>query len=355
MNHITYLGLEISTIFTKGQDYLNLSGGVHILDERTGIDEIGGKINATVLSEQWGEQNIRSAAAGMDVRLERCIRCLEEYDSDLGKVAVILESEFAGEFRAFAEQAFIDLTHFLEQVMDVDHIITFLPFDQTVQLRLGYQKMWGPDKRPYSIRTTRMLSSDDGKGYTESPACATRVIYNRLRTKPAREVWDKLSEDAKKVVSVLEQAGGRALTKANILGSVPFSEEDLSMAMLELIELDLLEEITEHAAESVVIPEIKKPSQLSILGDVEKRDIGRVRELLEAGANINEIRVDGKNALFIAIENNDTDMVDLLLQHGIDPNYESADGTTALKLCWRTQNRAIEKLLGKYGAKISLG
>jgi hypothetical protein len=294
----------------------------------------------------------------MDERLENCIRCLEEYDLFVGKVAVILESEFAGEFRGYEERAFIDLTHYLEQALHVDHTITFLPFDRSVKKRLGYQRTWGPDKRSYSIRTARQFEPRDCECemnvHEEPLLLSTGSIYNRLRSVPTGELLSKLSEEAREVVSVLDQAGGRALTKTNILSSVSFSEEDLSMAMLELIENDLLEEITEQQTATVVRTEEKDKGELSILGEVHKRDVGRVRKLLQAGANINELTDDGRNALFIAIENKDTDMAEILLQEGIDPNYESSDGTTALKLCWRTQNRTIEKLLSRYGAGISL-
>lgn len=357
MSNISYMGLVINTIFNKGQDYLELSCSIRLMDEQSGHEEDGGCITTIVLSDQWGTQNVVSIATGMDAKLKDSIRCLELYDLFVGKVAVILECGTVGKFRAFEDQAFIDLTHYLDQAMHVDHTITLFPFNRSVKSSLGYKRTWGPDKRSYSIKTIRHFESvkyeDATIEYDENTSVLSGPIYNKLRIIPSAEYLERLSEDAKEIIVVLSNAGGRALTKAMILEGVTISEEHLSLAMLELIENDLLEETTEPKAEDNTSSTNGVRIGESLLKEVQNRNVEKVREMLSVeGANIDELTEDGRNALFIAIENKDTKMVEVLLQGGVDPNYESYDGTTALKMCWRSQNRSIEKLLGQYGAEI---
>lgn len=356
MNHLTYLGLDISTNFTDGQDYLELRGQVRIMDDQTGQEKTVGKITATVLSEQWSEVKLVSIAAGIDERLHSCLKCLEEYDLFVGKVAVILESEFIGEFKRYEEQAFRDLTYFLDRALQVDHTITSFPFERQLKKELGYQRTWGPDKRSYSIRTTREFEPcipDVSIVPFDYQTKQVGPIYNRLRTNFDPSSVLSLSDEARKVISILETNRGRALNKADILKECPFSEDELSLAMLELIEIDL---IIEESAEQQLSCDPKSSeectaaiTELSILGDVKTGNVARVAELIESGADINELTAEGWNALFIAIDNKDNEMAKLLLQKGIDANYESIDGTTALKFSWRTQNRIIEQILTQYG------
>jgi cytohesin len=61
---------------------------------------------------------------------------------------------------------------------------------------------------------------------------------------------------------------------------------------------------------------------------VRKGTLDTVRELLNAGADVNGTRPDGATPLLVAIVNGHEDLVDLLLEKGADPNAEG--GTTLL-------------------------
>ena len=68
---------------------------------------------------------------------------------------------------------------------------------------------------------------------------------------------------------------------------------------------------------------------MDLIREVERNNIGRVRELLDRGADPN-FRGSFGTALFEASHNGLTEMVRLLLDRGADPNIIDISGFTAL-------------------------
>lgn len=365
MNRLVYEKLHISTSFIKGQDYLDIKGSVVLTDELTGGWKEGGNIRATVLSSNWSNQSFTVLTAGIDEKLFNCASCLEANNLKTGTVAFIIESDFGGVEREHEDRAFFDLNSFLYEVLQTDIIVTFLPFDPSVIKQLGYVRAWGPDKRAYSIKyndgwtpSSSVFTQVETKSHesTVDVGWPTAPLLNRLRSVSLTETVPGLSEIGKCVVELFKDNGNIPLTKQQILKVLELNEEDeedLSMALMDLLDLDLLEESD--------LKEEEKQAEEAILGGqdllqaVQERDYAKVQKiLLQRGVQVNEVLSDGRYALFIAIENMDLDMTKLLLEAGVDPNYENEDGMTALKLCWLTRNRAAEALLRKYGASLDM-
>ncbi|KAK0105720.1 hypothetical protein ONS95_004242 [Cadophora gregata] len=77
-----------------------------------------------------------------------------------------------------------------------------------------------------------------------------------------------------------------------------------------------------------------------------------VKLLLENGADIKAVRVDGKNALSCAVGFGNIEVVELLLGTGIAFDLPDVDGLTPLAYACRNQKDDIGKLLLKYGAAV---
>ncbi|MGV2886011.1 ankyrin repeat domain-containing protein [Paenibacillus taichungensis] len=367
MNHLEYEKLHISTSFIKGQDYLDIRAGVTLTDERTGFSKEGeGHIRAILISSNWTGQSFTQLTAGMDESLFNCASCLEAHNLTTGTAAFIVESEFGASERAHEDRAFVDLDSFLQEVLNSDIIVTFLPFSPERKRQLGFMRVWGPDRKSYSIKyiagSGEMVASvavQTGTGVDDEDSASWPVgpILNRLRCISLAESAPSLSVGAKKIVELFKGNGNVPLTKQMILNAVELNEDDLSMALMELLELDLLDESVLKEEEVEPVQEVIKPiyGDLNLLQAVKDRKHTIVKELLQQpGVQINDIDAEGRNALFIALDNSDLDMTRLLLEAGIDPNYENEDGMTAIKLCWLTRNRAAESLLREYGAELDM-
>jgi hypothetical protein len=90
--------------------------------------------------------------------------------------------------------------------------------------------------------------------------------------------------------------------------------------MFELIEHDLLEEITERPAD-VMLPELK-----------DKHNWRQGQGVIDRSDHL------------VAIANSDSNMAEILLLGENDPNFESLDGTIAIKVCWRTQDDPRDRI-----------
>ncbi|RRJ54691.1 ankyrin repeat domain-containing protein [Paenibacillus oralis] len=366
-NRLEYEKLKISTSFVKGREFLDITGSVILTDERTGFSKEGGYIRAIVISSKWTRQSFIELTAGIDEKLFNCACCLDAHNLSAGTVAFLMESEFVGSERSHEDRAFVDLFSFLQEVLSSDIIVTFLPFSLEVKKQQGFIRVWGPDKRSYSISynavSNEMLTLDSVEGQigadeaAATPNWSVAPVLNRLRSVSLAEGVSWHSEGAKKVVELFKENENAPLTKQQILNAVVLNEDDLSMAMMELLDLDLLEEWELKEEEEKETQDEIKPifERKDFLQAVYDREHSKVQELLrQPGVQVNDIDADGRNAMFIALENKDLDMVRLLLEAGIDPNYENEDGMTAIKICWLTRNHSAESLLREYGAELDI-
>lgn len=79
-------------------------------------------------------------------------------------------------------------------------------------------------------------------------------------------------------------------------------------------------------------------------------EIDRVEELLENGADPNQLNDYGESALIVAIDNEQSDIVPVLLKNGADPNLQDETGWTPLMSAVYMENIEIGKLLLEAGA-----
>lgn len=86
---------------------------------------------------------------------------------------------------------------------------------------------------------------------------------------------------------------------------------------------------------------------------VKEDSCSTARLLLEAGANVNEVK-DGLTLLHIAVENKSVEMVSLLLEFraNVNPWLHYCDGKTPLYLAVDTRSSLISEMLLKQGASI---
>ncbi|MFT4414232.1 M48 family metallopeptidase [Fredinandcohnia humi] len=82
----------------------------------------------------------------------------------------------------------------------------------------------------------------------------------------------------------------------------------------------------------------------------QEGDVDKVNELVNEGANPNEMNEFEENALFIAIVNEHKEVVQILLDHGADPNLQDSYGWTPLMSAVMTENIEIGKMLLEAGA-----
>jgi ankyrin repeat protein len=93
----------------------------------------------------------------------------------------------------------------------------------------------------------------------------------------------------------------------------------------------------------------------------KQNDLGRVRELLDRGADPNLQNEHGQTALWWASYWGNIDVVRLLLDYGTDPNLQASGGWTALMYGWtalmyasRLGHTGIVRLLLDHGADPNL-
>ncbi|RDY02143.1 Serine/threonine-protein kinase HT1, partial [Mucuna pruriens] len=80
-------------------------------------------------------------------------------------------------------------------------------------------------------------------------------------------------------------------------------------------------------------------------------DLDGIKELLDAGSDVNFTDIDGRTALHVAACQGRTDVVDLLLRQGADVDPQDCWGSTPLADALYYKNHDIVKLLEKHGAK----
>jgi ankyrin repeat protein len=89
---------------------------------------------------------------------------------------------------------------------------------------------------------------------------------------------------------------------------------------------------------------------------IHNTDFNEYRELLKAGASVNE--PDSENCmitpLLIAVDDNCTQIVKDLLENGADVNLADRDGTTPLIMAAQRDNLENIKLLIQHGADVNL-
>jgi hypothetical protein len=371
--HLNFETIMVETTYSSSIGYISLNCRVLARDEQTGHERVGGLLQAIVMSENWSNEHLPKLANGIDERLSSSLMCLHFNRLFMGTVAIIMQSEFSGDFREMEDKAFIELSQFLVEVLCADNIITFPPFVWETKKKLGYKKITGEDKRRYFVKSrdqevlSWIESDEENDGQlrdTVTPYYRSEPLVYLYRLKSvelAKGMFLSLSEDAKQLITVFEEQKNKLMVTTEIRGMVNLSSDDVSLAILELIEFDLVEETTSaeitDEVEIVGEPAMVTPSnpcnENDLLKAIEDGDIGKVKEILKnGGIDVNAAGEDEKTGLFVAIEKSNEEMVGCLLEFGADPNYETSDGTTALKLCWRKPNRFIEKLLADHGAVV---
>lgn len=103
---------------------------------------------------------------------------------------------------------------------------------------------------------------------------------------------------------------------------------------------------TRAATEAAKAPAVKLTEAESALLIASFRgDKAMVKDLLDAGANVNVKDEAGRTPLTEAAWNGHTETIKLLLERGADPNIKKNDGQTALSLALaRGQKDAVEVL-----------
>lgn len=78
---------------------------------------------------------------------------------------------------------------------------------------------------------------------------------------------------------------------------------------------------------------------------IKQKDLIRVRELIDQGADINRADKEGWTPLVLGIADNDRDMVKILLDNGADTNKAGIHGFTPLSMAIAQKNSVIAKML----------
>jgi len=358
MLDLDYEKLLVTMSFIKGQNYLDINCKVLLSDERTGLREEGGHLRAVVISSNWSQESFSVITDGIDVEANNCAKCLESNNIIEGTVGIILDSDFGGRYRAYESKAFVDLTALMNDVLLCDFIVTPLPISPELKKNLGFHYVNGTDYESYSIRYNNigptLISETNPLNDLPELIWPTTQILNRLHSVPFAESVPGLSAQAKRIVSLFKSNGNLAMTKSQIIHELDVAEDEISLAMMELLDYELLEETYLKEGE----PSLENDRTIcgmDFFQSIQNSDHEKVEALLRrTDLSVNDVGEDGRNALFMAIENKDMKMIEILLKSGADPNYEFEDGMTAIKLCWLTQYRAAESLLKEYGAKLDL-
>jgi len=95
-------------------------------------------------------------------------------------------------------------------------------------------------------------------------------------------------------------------------------------------------------------------NDFNLIMSASKGHLKNVSSLLERGADINSITVDGITSLMYATENGDIDMIRLLLENSANPNLKPYNGVTALISACKANNFEIAEYLITNGADINL-
>jgi len=80
-------------------------------------------------------------------------------------------------------------------------------------------------------------------------------------------------------------------------------------------------------------------------------DTASLLELLEDGADVNELDADGRTPVLLATRGNHVDTVRALVEAGADPNIADRQGTTALQHARRRGYVEIARILENAGAR----
>ena len=96
----------------------------------------------------------------------------------------------------------------------------------------------------------------------------------------------------------------------------------------------------------------KRYTNNQLIGAVKSRDEGKIRDLLEKGADINATDEDGWTVLIYASNNGHLEIVRLLLEKGANINVTNQYGYTSLMRASKNGYLETVKLLLKNGAYI---
>lgn len=95
-------------------------------------------------------------------------------------------------------------------------------------------------------------------------------------------------------------------------------------------------------------------NDFNLIMSASKGHLNNVSYLLERGADINSITVDGISSLMYATENGDIEMIKLLLSNNANPNLKPYNGVTALISACIANNFEIAEFLITNGAELNL-
>lgn len=79
---------------------------------------------------------------------------------------------------------------------------------------------------------------------------------------------------------------------------------------------------------------------IQLLEAVKSKDLAKLKEAIDAGADANFVFENSRNALFFAIDSVNAQIVDQLIKHGADVNAKDVFGNTPL--IYATKRKALK-------------
>lgn len=92
----------------------------------------------------------------------------------------------------------------------------------------------------------------------------------------------------------------------------------------------------------------------NLIISASKGHLNNVLNLIDRGADVNAVTVDGISGLMYAAENGDLEMVKLLVENSAEPDLKPYNGATALITACQLNNYSIAEYLVSNGASINL-
>lgn len=107
----------------------------------------------------------------------------------------------------------------------------------------------------------------------------------------------------------------------------------------------------EEQAELKEQERIKDDGLYELMVVAAKGDLQRVKELLDYGADVNVVSVNGATALMYAARNNHIEIAKTLIDAGANVNVANDKKSTALSIASKQQNNEMVELLKQHGAR----
>lgn len=199
------------------------------------------------------------------------------------------------------------------------------------------------DQNPVTAALRDLVEARKTHGEYSSQALAAQKRYDQLAEKMPRTQTEGGSINFLKWTSI----GVGMLMLFNLLSSEPVEPNQVpdSQDLINAVQKNDVAK-TAEILEAGVSPEAKgRNDRTALLEASSNGDIGTVRLLLEKGANIEAKDKYGQTALHWAAYNGYPEIVRLLLENGADANARSEDGWTSLHLAARDENAEIVRLL----------